>query len=230
MLKWAKTIDWLAINTSALVLLVAIQLLSAFFSHPVEGPPQQTQSDAAYQTKQTEPGFNWGFWEAFFTGLIAAIAFREFYEARKSRERAQRAYIFMETCQFTRNPDQSGPWEIHLRIKNFGQTPAKDVVIRVERDLRNAIGKDEALAFSNTAETLKPIPMPPDHFNTTRAPILQGNADLNALRDAGRHIYVWAHVKYFDAFDVERSLSLQMVHDLGDVLEFSYCEGGNGFT
>jgi hypothetical protein len=227
--KWAKTIDWLAINTSALSLLIFLQFLSAFFPHPIEGSNNQAQAHTAYEAQETERRFNWGFWEALFTGFIAAVAFREFYENRKGRERELRAYVFVENCTLSRNPDGTGPWSILLVLKNYGNTPAANVTVKHERDVRTAIPATQLLDFSQGAQTTTPLPIPPGHINTSRMPIVQGDFDWAAARADGRQAYLWARVEYTDAFEKDRWLTVQMAHAFDDVENFSFCPVGNDF-
>jgi len=161
--------------------------------------------------------------------LQTAALFFTFWVMRKTAIRQLRAYVFVETCQFTRNPhSDTDPWEILLILKNFGQTPAANIRLKTERDIRLSIVPEMVLEFSKSAQTSNTLAIAPGHISTTRMPILSANSDLGAKRQAGEKIYVWAEIEYQDVFKIRRILKVQMVHDFGNVLELSFCEAGNG--
>jgi hypothetical protein len=117
--------------------------------------------------------------------------------------------------------------EILLILKNFGQTPAANIRLKTERDVRLPIAPETVLEFSKSAQTNSALAIAPRHINTTRMSILSANTDLGAKKQGGEKIYVWTEVEYRDLFKIRRNLTVQMVHDFGDVLEFSFCEAGN---
>ena len=227
MLKWARTIDWLAINTSALVLLVVAQVLSAFPPQPIKGPQLQAREHATQQPKEAETGFNWGFWEAFFTGLIALYAIRQYAESRRSSQRQLRAYVFIETCKLTRDPNwNEGPWEIHLSFKNFGATPATPFFYKIERDVRAPIAANTVIPFGEGAQESLPPPIPPGHFFTVRAPIMSV-AHFQSAVAKKEWAYIWGQLHYTDIFGDEHRLRFQFEHELDNAVEFGFCTAGN---
>lgn len=232
MLKWAKTIDWLAINSSALVLLIGLQLLSAFSPQPIESPNHQSESKTTYQSQETKSGFNWGFWEAFFTGVIAIWAIRQYGEMKRSSERELRAYVFIDKVEFAvpATPNgQNEPWYIHVIVKNFGQTPAYFAIAKSEQAIGAERPKDELIGFSADAITHPEAVLPPGHFHTVRIKGLDnGITDFTANRTAGNKGYVWGRIDYMDAFGNFRWLTFQMISHFGQVAQFGYCEKGNG--
>src|SRR5260370_27959484 len=70
MLKWFRGIDWLPITTSALILVLAIELLSSF------GFPNHVRDNPALpEASKEQIEFPWpdaGGWTAIFTALLTA--------------------------------------------------------------------------------------------------------------------------------------------------------------
>ena len=94
MRQWLRSIDWVAINTCALGLVVALWALSSLTIHGIQNQPHGNNAN-------TEPQWNgpwWlapAIWEAIFTGGIALYAVRQYGESRRSSERQLRAYVYV---------------------------------------------------------------------------------------------------------------------------------------
>jgi hypothetical protein len=198
MLKWARTIDWLAINTSALALMVFINLLSAFSAQPIENPKKQPQSNAASEPKQIEPGLNWGFGEALFTGVIALYAVRQYTEGRKSSQRQLRAYMFIDAAGCT---IADGKVSIKMRFKNFGATPAANVAIRFDFAPANELPELMSIAAKPTA-TFAPL-------GTMRIVHAKPIDDFLPVEQRGITLVI-GRIDYTDSFGEQRWTNFKM--------------------
>ena len=213
MLKWAKTIDWLAINSSALVLLLAIQLLSAFSHQPVENPEQQTANNPLHKPNETEPGFGgWGFWEAFFTGLIAVYAVRQFGETRRSSERQLRAYVMVAAVHQTEIVPGTIPTTT-VRVKNFGQTPAHNIRVIIGMGFARHPFTDMEW-YSRTGEPAAKFGRSLGPEDDIRVPIDLGGTlsaeKILAMEQGKWALWLNGKVSYTDVFDEDRETEFGM--------------------
>ena len=145
--------------------------------------------------------------------------------ARDTAERQLRAYV---SVQVERTPDinQKNLMEIHLEIRNHGQTPALDIqydacfeemeqgVDNVEFDRRLAAGM-EITAFRSKTFL---------HPGAVRRAIVYHVAlteierDLIKKGESTRALFIWGEVKYRDVFEGKRNTRFRLyyVEPLGD--------------
>jgi hypothetical protein len=83
------------------------------------------------------------------TALLSAVAFAQYRTTRAQL----RAYVDLSTVQLEKNPsDINAPWGIHVMFKNYGATPARDVIV-------------------TTDTLLEPSGMRAKYFNSPKPPI-----------------------------------------------------------
>lgn len=155
MLRWFRSIDWLEINTSALLLLLTIELLSSF-GFPHQGEQKYKTDEAAYSESNELPWYeSSAVWTAIFTGLLTVstiglwsvtrVAANAARDAAKIAERSltdlERAYLFFgEVTDPGFAPARDGN-SLEIRtgrkyfIINHGKTPAILTEV-LERDVR----------------------------------------------------------------------------------------------
>ncbi len=106
---------------------------------------------------------------AVATALLAFITYRLVALGKEQSDttRAQlRAYVLIKTAFFARNPNGLGPWGVQIELQNFGQTPAKNVRVIIERDIRQTIAENAIIPLPVTAQARPPAPIGPGHFMT----------------------------------------------------------------
>jgi len=192
----------------------------------------EASRDATYQEQRSadQHVLYIGIAAIVFGAAQTAALFFTFWIMRKTAIRQLRAYVFVKSATLSRNPDGTGPWAVHLILKNFGATPADKLVVKLERDTKAAIARDALLPLSANAVTQGPQSIAPGHFVTIRAPLLANNFNFAGSRAAGNKAYVWGRVDYIDAFKRKRAITIQMVHDLDDIEPFAFCEVGNDLS
>jgi hypothetical protein len=175
---------------------------------------------------------------AVFTALLFVATFFLWIATRslvrgadKTAERQLRAYVFIEDCIFNEHP--AGGWHIHLMVKNSGQTPAYDVVIKAEREIGPAKPDDVLLPLSGQIETQSKVSVAPGKIATSMYPCNWDHCDLppgieswNLARQNRKRAYLWGRIDYV-TFGVPRFTTFQMVNHFGQVASFSICQNGN---
>src|ERR1700685_4171239 len=105
------------------------------------------------------------------TLLLVLVVLSQVRDGRRSAERQLRAYLMLESAQFVRPKVPDGDemhWYIHAVFKNFGKTPAYDVVFRAERRLDTDPPADISLSLTLGATVTAPMVIAPDHIHTLR--------------------------------------------------------------
>jgi hypothetical protein len=234
MLKWAKTIDWLAINSSALILLVVLQVLAAFPPQPVESPNQQAKAHPRNEPYNPVPWWlGSGTVEAFFTGLIALYAIRQYVESRRSSERQLRAYITVGSIRFQRPGLPNGddlPWRIEFSVRNSGQTPAYRVGVIVQSDVGVTRKPDDAIFELGDGKVSYPESLlPPGTVHEVRlADGLEfGKSEFLDYQSKNLAAYIWGRVDYVDCFGNPHWTQFQAQSLFGSDTHFGYFGKGN---
>lgn len=210
-------IDWLEINTSGLVLVLAIHLLSAF------GIPSHDENNqkSYHAAEQVSDDLSWwkssAVWTAIFTGLLtvstiglwgvtrtAANAARDAAEALPL---AERAYVFfnnakcpdIEQGDLTLGDATQTIFTVNYSFKNHGRTPA--IVWNVQVDaIYLATGQPEAKDLSkDTLPTALIVSKEDDIRQHSHAfPIL--GADFENAKVGNGHIFFYGILSYRDVF------------------------------
>jgi len=198
-------------------------------------PENQTEanSDATYQLAKAsdEHAIELGIGAIVFGFLQSVALFITFWIMRKTARRQLRAYVDIESAEYGKNPDdETAPWNILLTVRNFGQTPAREVIITID----TAVGtqKNDRIVFqlSASADKQPPTRIPPSHWITVSAPpgIAPGLAGFDAATQANQCSYIWGRIEYLDVFGTKSWLTFQMVCSFHGVGSFVYCPAGNG--
>lgn len=167
--------------------------------------------------------------------LMAASTFALFiatawlvWITREGSRRQLRAYVLVEGCKLTKGKDDSPV--VRLVTKNFGQTPAHDVVTWVGTRVDEHPLQSE-LPDPGDAVRAHPSIIGPGSFQESFVPVTRQNwAQWELIRAKEGAVYVWGRVKYTDAFRKKRTtrfrLMLQGDHAI-DNGRFGNCEEGN---
>lgn len=167
--------------------------------------------------------------------LMAASTFALFittawlvWITREGSRRQLRAYVLVESCKLTKDKDDSPV--VHLVTKNFGQTPAHDVVTWIGTRVDEYPLQSE-LPDPGDAVRAHPSIIGPGSFQESFVTVTRQNwAQWELIRAKEGAVYVWGRVKYTDAFRKSRTtrfrLMLQGDHAV-DNGRFGNCEEGN---
>ena len=147
-------------------------------------------------------------------------------DAGSTSRRQLRAYLFIDDTRRTRRGD-GDPWEVHLQIKNSGQTPAYKV--RVFADYRFVDkGDADAFGFPPPIGGGAPSDLGPSQplLVTKRIPELAGQLwdDFKAGRKV---LYVWGRIEFVDAFGAKRWVRFRLGQDGGYLRNLMHCRDGN---
>src|SRR6202041_1982510 len=109
---------------------------------------------------------------------------------------------------------------INVEIKNYGLTPAADMIVTVEYD--SGPPRDETMIFplSHNATTYPKAHIPPGKLVTLHVQVLKAQIDLrmwNTLGHDGHRAYLWGEINYVDAFKEARFARFQMVNHFGRI-------------
>lgn len=149
--------------------------------------------------------------------------------SEKTAEMQLRAYLLVKGCALRRTNDSEKLF-INIEIRNFGQTPAYDVMTWVG-----------TMASDLPLKTELPEPQKP--FRQSKSIIAPGNHEMSIVpveplttnqwsyidKEEGA-IYVWGGISYRDAFNKNRKVSFRLMltgevgHGNG---KFCNCEDGN---
>jgi hypothetical protein len=135
-----------------------------------------------------------------FLALVATV-----YVMRRTAQRQLRAYVFVDGGSFTLMTTDEGNLYIQgvVVLKNFGQTPGYKFVACTRVD----IFETKSPAFRDDAKGLGESVVGPSserHIPVVKGPI--DPADLQAIRDGTKSIFIWGRVDYVDAFGQPRYL------------------------
>lgn len=233
MRRWLRSVDWLAINTSALVLILMIWCLSCL------GFPDHDHHDTnaryAADTKLTE--FPWPAsaegWTAVFTGLLTFstaglwIVTRTAANAAKAAAEAlpklERAYVLFTGAvsddireSLTLGNLTRTRFALKYNTKNHGRTAAIIKAIRLSAGyvevgfpkMPDAFGSEWPDAFVMGSGDSPPA-------GTVTFPI--AGSDFEKAKKSIGHIFFWGKIEYLDVFDNP--------HETGLCAEWSFDEG-----
>lgn len=153
---------------------------------------------------------------AVFTMLLAVFTYQLVTDAKETSKRQLRAYLHINTASYLGDEERA-----HLEIKNFGNTPAKKVIIKTEAKFLNAIDKNAVLPFTEEAEIHPPITLPPQKENILNIPVIRKQYSKTQV------VYVWGKIEYIDSFNERRFTTFQLFTPAGFGSALGYCEAGN---
>lgn len=213
MRKWLRSIDWIDITTSALILVCAMNVGSWLF------PAKESQNCVTKKCASNKPADDKPWWsyagtyEAFFTGLIAVYAVQQYVESRKSSERQLRAYISFTKTRI-RNVGLGETPEFFARIYNAGQTPAYRFTATFNPGLY-PIGVVDALNVVGPApQIMSRVALGPKMkvVNTARLSSALSIQDLQDINDGVKGIVVFGRIDFIDAFDQPRHKFVRLMY------------------
>jgi hypothetical protein len=142
-------------------------------------------------------------WLVFVTISVAVVGFAQFELARRTARRQLRAYISLDggSIRTVSGPDNTLFIEGFVSLKNFGRTAAHNHRSWVKIDVCDA----DKSPFDDVSEGLGRVIMGPG--TEANLPVHWGpitNADLQAVRNGTKHIFVWGGSEYVDVFGKER--------------------------
>jgi hypothetical protein len=157
------------------------------------------------------------------------IAEQSLEEARLSNQRQLRAYVHV--VEIVRETHfGSDLLKIFIRVENFGDTPARNFVVRAEAIFAN---REETKVDFSPLSTLEPsaptVLGPKGKTNILRGIKMAGDAHETYARGENA-LYVYGQIEYIDAFDGLRCTSFRMMHFSGPTDHFIMCEYGNNAT
>ena len=174
---------------------------------------------------------------AVFTALlfIATVALcwatqRLVRGADQTAERQLRAYLGIDKSRF-RNEAYYAQYEVGFR--NFGTTPANNVRIRLDTDLRDA---DDDRPFTIGPDFQSYGPLSPGQITMA---LYEEDADFdtaqwNSIYDGSKVLYVFGEILSEDVFDRTRSLKFRLKtearFDSAKAGHLKYCPAGNEAT
>jgi hypothetical protein len=148
-------------------------------------------------------------------------------------ERQLRAYVFIDDAKFEHAPSPPHLWRIILVIKNFGQTPAYDVIARIDRDITARRPDDALIQFSNNATTYPRTTVAPQKWAAIQIPcdqpfcrLAHGEDGWAAATKSGNYAYLWGRIDYV-TLGKPRWITFQMQCHFGQITNFGYSLNGN---
>jgi len=153
----------------------------------------------------------------------AAIAANKI--ARDTAKQELRAYVHIEGAEFS-GPQNSGDFSLVIMIKNFGQTPAYNVVTKAKIELFPE-KHNRLLKIRKKDKAFPSISISPGAYTSQTIPFPININDWRAYGQIGRKAYLWGRIDYIDAFHEKRFVEFQMVHHFGAIAQFAFCNVGN---
>lgn len=144
-----------------------------------------------------------GFLTAIFTGVLASYAVAQFVESRRSSERQLRAYVnVVETLIEDIQVRKIGSFEQHILfikilMKNFGQTPANDVISWADREYSSTNARP---TITNPTKMPAPYSVPPGGAFTHYVMKRLRHGEYDALRAGTATLWVFGEIRYTDTF------------------------------
>jgi hypothetical protein len=147
------------------------------------------------------------FWIAIFTLVLAAstiglwiATILTLSHSRKTAQMQLRAYVMLSGAN-VRYSDKPNERFVAVEIKNYGQTPANDVVFIVGEHVREWPLKTILPSLDEKSMRRSIAPLPPTSITFHRVPI----SDLSSWEEgelrAGRAgVYIWGKITYRDIF------------------------------
>ena len=177
------------LSSLALWLFVALPFVYA-------GDPLQVSSNEILGVKPGE----WLI--AIATAALVWATWRLVKGADRNAERQLRAYVYVRSPTITNLTTGSGDVDIIIPIKNAGQTPAYDLTIRAEIEVRDYPSSVSAITLPETGiDNLTLGPASEYSYEFSMDPLT--HEQIAALNKA-KAVYVRGEIKYRDAFGAPR--------------------------
>ncbi|MCJ2070512.1 hypothetical protein MKK75_17210 [Methylobacterium sp. J-030] len=171
---------------------------------------------------------------AAFTALLTAVTWGLWWATRRlvhgadqTAERQLRAYLGLDKGGF-RNDADFAQYEVGFR--NFGTTPANNVRIRLDSDLRDA---DDDRPFTIGPEFQSYGPLSPTQVTVALADEDRSfdTAEWSSIYGGSKRLYVFGEVLYEDCFNRTRSLKFRLMtearFDSARRGQLKFCPDGN---
>lgn len=170
---------------------------------------------------------------AAFTALLWGATYCLVRNAKDTAKRQLRAYVNVAIVKMV-NAKRDGfiRQQVHIELKNFGQTPAQNIRLWREMDIRELplVGN---LERTTTRTVQHGVLAPSDVYKSIQDTPLFDSADGAEVHERKKALYVWGELRYDDAFGDERITYFQYVYTGADWLsdgEMYVCETGNDAT
>lgn len=171
---------------------------------------------------------------AFATFILAVFAGIQLLISRNSARRELRAYVFVEEVTIKNSIDPVKKPSITMSIKNYGQTPASNMIAvgtlavheypLVSKLLQGPAGKGPISRFSiaSNGSVYQEISL-----NRTLKP-----EEVEGLQGGNMAIYLFGNISYADVFKVKRSTNYRFMYNsytgkVGTDTAMVACEYGN---
>jgi hypothetical protein len=155
-------------------------------------PSSQSNQKTKQATDQYDSHLTPDWWLIGLTGLLVVATGGMVFYARDTARRQLRAYVGCQSISIVANPIRG-----QFSIKNFGQTMAKDVEIR----LATAVETVGTTQFKLDTLKCKTVLMPSEVAGLEEA---AGQYDSGLVNLGAYTIYAWGRVDYKDVFGNQR--------------------------
>lgn len=160
-----------------------------------------------------------------FLVCVTYILTRVAREQNKTTRDQLRAYIFIESVHRVRKSAASR-WNVHIKITNFGLTPAYHVTTRV--DLAFEDGNDEsAFVERNPMSEGSIVDIPPGKHIEIPLETVDFDHYASAFAEGKKVAFIWGETKFVDAFGGRRWLKFRLYQRSLSIIDFAYCSKGN---
>jgi hypothetical protein len=133
-------------------------------------------------------------------------------EAKSTSERQLRAYVYLEIANFKYTT--TGDWEIKFRFKNFGRTPAHNVVLTSILKVVDWNGDDTEIPIPKRKEHLGSMAPRGDFYDFQDE--LEGTATLAEIKTGSKAIFLVGTIQYDIVYEPH-----------GRITNFRYLIGGD---
>jgi hypothetical protein len=166
--------------------------------------PKQRQTETGYKAPEQYPLETWAaMMAAVFTGWIGGYAVLQYGESRKSSERQLRAYCFVEKASIS-GVDVGEVPVATIRLKNFGQTPARDFLHWARVTYAPFPLQAPLRPLDMTVRRPRPLPPSGDTGAHPRLNVALTAPEIEALAEGVSAIYIMGEMQYLDAFGTQR--------------------------
>lgn len=146
---------------------------------------------------------------AAFTALLFVATIALWWSTRRlvrgadeTARKQLRAYVGIECCQVI-TKDLGNTFVVEVRIKNAGETPARDVHHFITAEILTPFG--ERLEFNPPGRNMGIVPLAPGMSHVLETPIaIGGPAGVPSIEASRRAIFTWGRVNYWDVFGKEQ--------------------------
>lgn len=145
--------------------------------------------------------------------------------ARETAQQELRAYVNIDIAVLELPMSGKSYFSVQTNIKNFGQTPAYQMVYRIGRKLAPPTETDFPI------DALKPSAshtLPPAQVFGNEKPV-DGMDEERFLeyQKEEKAVFICGRIDYVDAFGANHFTTFRMVHQFGIIKNFSFCQEGN---